>query len=84
MALKEEGYAMETKPAVTRYPLCRALGIVSYPKGEPRVLYRDLKAALPEKDFQKWCKWAGCITQDNLGIYAWDVEDFLAGRPNND
>jgi hypothetical protein len=85
MMSKPEGWAMETKPTITRYPLCRQLGIISYPKGEPRVTFHDLKQGVTSQtiqEFEDWC--GGGITQDSLGIYAWDVEDFLAGRPNLD
>ncbi len=84
MRSKEEGWAMETKPVVTRFPLCRHYGLVSYPKGEPRVLSRDLKTILLPGDYQKWLEWSNGITFDSLGFYAWDVEAFLSGQPNND
>jgi hypothetical protein len=75
---------METKPIVTRFPSCRALDIISYPKGEPRVLVRDLKNALRPSEWDAWCQWSDGITRDELGIYAWDVEAFLTGQPNVD
>lgn len=81
---KEEGYLMDTRPVITRYPRCRALDLVFYPKGEPRVLDRDLRATLSPAQYQEWIMWSNGSTFDNLGIYAWDVERFLAGFENND
>lgn len=75
---------MTTKKKNSRYPNCSALGILFYPKGEPRVQYRDLKEALRPSELEAFDKWFGQGTQDSLGIYAWDVEDFLSGRPNTD
>lgn len=76
------------------YPQCYKLGVLElYPlwsneaedwEIHPRVNHEELSKALPKDQYDKWVTWYGCSTLDALGIYAWDVEDFLEGRANRD
>jgi len=67
-----------------RYPKTFKLGVLLITPGGPRVHSTSLAKVFSENEAKAWEKWYGCSTLDNWGIYAWDVEDFLQGRPNLD
>jgi hypothetical protein len=66
------------------YPNTFKRGLLLITPGGPRVSSAHLRKVFSEKESQAFNKWYGCSTLDTWGIYAWDVEDFLAGRPNMD
>jgi uncharacterized Zn finger protein len=73
--------------SMTEYPKTLELGVLEWHgkdgKLHPRVNGENLKAALTEYEWQRFCQWMKGSIVDDLGIRAWDVENFLNGRPEN-
>lgn len=71
------------------YPLCTAFGLRITPGGTaafPGIPFDALRERLQATGhWSRWCEWArNGLTSGPLGVYPWDVEDFLAGLPNTD
>lgn len=69
------------------YPRLTKLGIpIIRPKvGPPGVDESVLRRVFQQQGlWEAWCRWSAGSTRSVTGSYPWDVEDFLARRPNLD
>lgn len=66
------------------YPRLAARGTVIVGDDPPGIGGLEIKRVLSPEEFQAWCNWSYGITCGPDGVYPWDLEDFLAGRPNLD
>ena len=72
------------------YPQLTAIGLVPKrdfdPKAPPGIDGKQLRTALERQHLLKaWQRWAGNgLTMAANGVYPWDVERFLEGKPNVD
>lgn len=77
----------QTKQDCKDYPRLAKLGLEVHHTEEscPFVKHKDLKSNFQINGFwNAWCRWAVAITTSIHGIYPWDIEAFLSGKPNND
>ena len=75
--------------AETYYPLCTRFGLRIVPGGPdwyPGIPHEALAERLQAVGkWGDWCNWGGNgLTVGPVGVYPWDVENFLAGLENHD
>lgn len=71
---------------MTDYPLCENMGltICKDNPGPPGIDHYEIMQMLSPDQFKRWCDWSLGSTSAENGVYPWDMEDFLEGKPNLD